>query len=211
MKRAGDPPTLQNISRAEIPINKVTARGRRYAYVRGTDISLVKGFVGTPAQFDEAIGEAIRTLDIVGPRALKGLLPGHRFESARILHRMTKSRAGHKKRPYTLSVEFIHERLKSAKDRCEITGIVFDYGPKQNDQWLRRPMAPSLDRISNAGGYTPDNIRLVCGCVNVAINEWGLDNFDQICRAYVATHPSQTLAGKMNYQIGRLERLSREV
>jgi hypothetical protein len=48
-------------------------------------------------------------------------------------------------------------------------------------------MRPSLDRIDNNGGYTHDNVRIVLHCVNIGINEWGVENYLYVCRA-VANH-----------------------
>ena len=111
---------------------------------------------------------------------------GWRTDAARLLHKFTKSRATRRGRPYTLSVETIARMLFDAGDRCEVTGLKLDYRSNTNPHWKSRPMAPSLDRISNLGGYEASNLRIVCACVNVAINEWGLDNFQNICRAFVS-------------------------
>lgn len=38
------------------------------------------------------------------------------------------------------------------------------------------PLAPSLDRITPAAGYTPDNVRVVCSQANTALSEYGVDS-----------------------------------
>lgn len=55
--------------------------------------------------------------------------------------------------------------------RCEVSGIEFDCFPVEGK--LKRPWTPSVDRIDNTKGYTPDNCRLICLAVNLAMNEWG--------------------------------------
>ncbi|RZN21959.1 hypothetical protein CWO90_32610 [Bradyrhizobium sp. Leo121] len=174
---------MQNSSGFKIPVNKVRARGRRYAYIRGTDIPLVRGFVGSDNEFDSAIRAAIEShIHLANAK-----MDGWRMDAAKTLHRVTIARARHRGRPYTLSAATIADMLRDATDRCQVTGLPFDYRDKAVDsKWMRRPMAPSLDRLDNEGGYETGNTRLVCVCVNVAINEWGLANFDEVCRAYVA-------------------------
>lgn len=107
-----------------------------------------------------------------------------RMSFAKMLHKRTERRARSYERNYSLSVESINAKLVEVEDRCELTGIRFDYEPKETDAF-RRPEAPSLDRIDNKGGYDAGNVRIVCVCVNIAINEWGLKNFERMCRAYV--------------------------
>lgn len=175
-----NPPRLQNISDFGFPVNKVRARGRRYAYIRGTNIALVRGFVGSDEAFDAAILSAAARHS----SAANAKVEGFRMDAAKLLHKGTKARAARKGLSYELGEEAIVALLGAAGDACEVTGLQFDYRDKSEAKWLRRPMAPSIDRKDNTKGYTPDNIRMVCVCVNIAINEWGLENFEQVCRAF---------------------------
>lgn len=170
----------------EIAFKKVTARGKRYVYVRGTNIALVRGFLGTDAELDALLAGPDIARELVAHQQAAPSMVGHRLDAAKVLHKVTKTRSVTKRRPYTLSVEIIAGMLGNSYDRCEVTGLKFDYGPKSDEGWQSRPLAPSLDRISNKGGYVPANVRLVCACVNVAINEWGLANFAKVCRSFVA-------------------------
>ena len=117
---------------------------------------------------------------------VRSKLDGWRSDAAKSMHKRTSDRAQWKGRTYSLSVAKIVQMLAVARDRCQVTGMNFDYRDNANPDWRTNPMAPSLDRISNAGGYDPENVRLVCTCVNYAINEFGLDTFDKMCRAFVA-------------------------
>lgn len=164
----------------QIPLHRVSARGRRYVYVRGTNIALVKGFVGSKEDLESAIAKGVSEYLNRGHVHLNRL----REEAATELHKRTLARARTKGRMYALTIEIVAQMLGEAQDRCRLTGIPFDYNAKaEGDQWLRRPFSPSLDRIDNRRGYELDNVRVVCTSVNIAIGEWGLETFDQICRA----------------------------
>jgi hypothetical protein len=63
--------------------------------------------------------------------------------------------------------------------RCIMTGIAFE--PKATKP--RNPYAMSVDRIDSSRGYTMDNIRLVCACVNFALHSYGDEVFYRMCEA----------------------------
>ena len=69
--------------------------------------------------------------------------------------------------------------------RCALSGLRFDLRQIGSGK-ARRPFAPSLDRIDSIGGYTRDNVRLVCQAVNFALNAFGEDVFRQIAKATAA-------------------------
>ena len=50
---------------------------------------------------------------------------------------------------------------------------------------VKHPFAPSLDRISSQGGYTADNVRLVCIAVNFGMGQWGEELYLTFARAAV--------------------------
>jgi hypothetical protein len=173
---------LENIPGFGFPVKRVRARGRRYDYIRGTDISLVSGFVGTDVEFEAAIAEAAQA----HIKPIRSPVDRWRMDAARDIHKVTKARASRRGLAYVLTAEGIADTLSALGDRCELTGLPIDYEKKADSEWMRRPMAPSLDREDNRSGYEPWNLRIVCTCVNIAINEWGVDNFEQVCRAFVA-------------------------
>ena len=55
--------------------------------------------------------------------------------------------------------------------RCAISGIEFTWD--REPWWQSAPFSPSVDRIECTRGYTKDNIRIVCTCVNAARRDWG--------------------------------------
>jgi len=73
----------------------------------------------------------------------------------------------------TITLEWVLAKIDEQGNRCVKTGIEFDYG--KDAQYKKHPYAPSLDRIDNDQGYTPENTRLVCTmynyCRNVARDE----------------------------------------
>jgi hypothetical protein len=73
--------------------------------------------------------------------------------------------------------------------RCALSGLCFDLRIIGSGK-ARRPFAPSLDRIDSTGGYTRDNVRLVCQAVNFALNAYGEDTFREIAAATVAFEPA---------------------
>ncbi|MHC2298122.1 hypothetical protein [Rhizobium mongolense] len=105
------------------------------------------------------------------------------------LFKMYRKRAREIGKPFDLSEEWIHDQLCHVSDKCEISGVDFNYDPqpRATKKHFKQPSRPSLDRIDNTDGYIPGNIRIVLHCVNIGINEWGLDNYIAVCKA-VASH-----------------------
>lgn len=120
------------------------------------------------------------------------------------LCKMYRKRAREIGKPFGITSEWMQGRLKSLDDRCEISGIAFNYDPqpRKTKSHFKHPIRPSLDRIDNAGGYVPGNVRFVLHCVNIGINEWGLDNYIAVCAA-VAGHQRQAFPD-LTEQTGRL-------
>ena len=59
----------------------------------------------------------------------------------------------------------IQRRIDAGK--CEVTGALFDLSPG------RKWNSPSIDRIDAKRGYLPNNIRVVCQAMNLAMGDWG--------------------------------------
>jgi hypothetical protein len=73
------------------------------------------------------------------------------------------------------------EMIRRADGRCEVSGIPFSF--ERHASAMRRPFAPSIDRIDSAVGYTPANTRLVSCIVNSAMGEWGEETFLKVVQA----------------------------
>ena len=85
----------------------------------------------------------------------------------------------------TITLEWTLEQWNAQSGRCAVTGI--ELTTERNPVGVRfsNPFNPSLDKINADLGYTQENTRLVCVMVNLALNRFGDDSFDKMCRAYI--------------------------
>ena len=113
-----------------------------------------------------------------------------RSGSIRMLHLSTRNRAKKKGREYKLSPEIINCIMEIQKNRCALTDIEFELTSDGDHRY--RPFAPSIDRKDNSGGYTIENIQIVCCIVNKARNEYPVELFDAMCRARVVKLDGKT-------------------
>jgi hypothetical protein len=106
-----------------------------------------------------------------------------RYEStphvrARIVFRAAETRARDQGLPFTITQEWVLERLLAG---CAVTGIPFDLGkPKCGTR--RNPFCPSVDQITAGMGYTTENSRVVLVAINLALCDWGLEQFLMLAR-----------------------------
>lgn len=71
---------------------------------------------------------------------------------------------------------------------CALTGLPFVIDGSPN-----HPQAPSLDRIDTTRSYTPENTRLVCWAVNMAMGAWGYDVYLRYAQAAITHQSNQHL------------------
>lgn len=76
---------------------------------------------------------------------------------------------------------------------CALTGIPMTLERNPNGERFYMPFSPSLDRILASGGYTRDNVRLVCVIVNLALNRFGDGPFGEMCLAYAGRLKRETV------------------
>lgn len=97
-----------------------------------------------------------------------------------------KARAKRDDRDFDEELEALALRLLEAHNyRCSVSGVCFDR-KKRGGGKAPRPYAPSIDRIDSDGGYTEDNIRLICWACNCFFGTWGSEPAEKIARGMVA-------------------------
>ena len=84
---------------------------------------------------------------------------------------------------FEITLEDVLKIYEIQKGSCALTNIEFSLD--RLGRKSKNPFAPSLDRIDSDKGYTKENIRLVCVIVNLALNNFGDNAFDKMCRAYI--------------------------
>lgn len=93
-----------------------------------------------------------------------------------IMFNGARRRARDRDLPFALTKEWILNKVAAGK--CELTGIAFVAGTG-----VFGPFSPSLDRIDNTRGYTPDNCRLILWSVNSMKGESSDEVMFMIARA----------------------------
>lgn len=90
-----------------------------------------------------------------------------------------RDRASARSVAFSLAASDVMDMAVRAAGRCEMSGLAFRSGGSGR----RQPFIPSIDRILPVAGYTPENCRLVCFAVNVAMSDWGEGVFREIAAA----------------------------
>lgn len=93
-----------------------------------------------------------------------------------------KARAKVKNVIFNLTREDIVNLNKAQDGKCALTGWVLNWDWEFDGDKKTRPYdRVSLDRIEPTGGYTLDNVQLVCDMVNRAKNVYSQDLFIEMC------------------------------
>lgn len=82
------------------------------------------------------------------------------------MFKTSRNRASEKGWAFNLTPEWIEKKLQAGK--CEATGIPLELSAQPGGMIHFRPWTPSLDRTDCSGGYTQDNVKLVCWMYNQA-------------------------------------------
>lgn len=98
---------------------------------------------------------------------------------ARTLWHGAKHRAKTNSLEFNITVEFIHVVLIVGV--CQKTGIPFDLSQTKLKTKFN-PYAPSIDRKNPFGGYTFDNVQIVCNSYNLAKNQMTDEQFISFCQ-----------------------------
>jgi hypothetical protein len=103
------------------------------------------------------------------------------------IYRSAKTGARTRKLEWNISKQDIVNLLLESNGRCALSGIPFStekVGKRGVMAWW-----PSLDRIESREGYTPNNIRIVCCAVNIALWDFGDKALIRIAKGIVENCP----------------------
>ncbi len=97
-----------------------------------------------------------------------------------------RGRARKRGESFDLTIDFLVSLWERQEGRCALSGLAFHDEPFDKAH-VKRPFAPSIDRIEPSLPYTQDNVQLVCTAVNFARGQWGDDVLRQIAHGVVET------------------------
>lgn len=95
--------------------------------------------------------------------------------------------------PFTITLDWALEAFQRQEGKCLLTGILLTFDRNPYGMRFYRPYSPSLDQIEPGKGYTPENTRLVCVAVNLALNRFGEDVFKLVCEGFLRRHQERRL------------------
>lgn len=94
-----------------------------------------------------------------------------------------KNRARTKGLPFDLDLHHLITLWEENDGCCEVTGQPFDLGSWGNKGQVS-PQAPSVDRIIPKLGYVKGNVRIITYHLNVALSDFGIEEFDKLIASY---------------------------
>lgn len=111
----------------------------------------------------------------IGSLGPKDIAPGNPW--IRNLYLAARKNAAARGHTFDLTLEDIEAMVLASNGRCAVTGIALsnEKGELPHGKKMRRPWAPSIDRMDSTVGYTLGNCRIVCCAANYAMSQWGED------------------------------------
>jgi hypothetical protein len=135
---------------------------------------------------ERAARDAIATME--RERAAGALHPSTDVERAVVgVARAALVRARSRGLPY--DVDLPRKMLQICREqggRCALSGLPFSLAVMGAGA-APHPLAPSVDRIDSAGGYTAENTRLIAWAVNCFCGVWGSAVALELARGMIAT------------------------
>ncbi len=100
------------------------------------------------------------------------------------LYSMAKNRAEKSDLPFDIDLNYLVELWDLNEGKCCLTGLPFQLD--NSEKGKTNPETVSIDKIIPKLGYTKGNVRLVCYQINIALSEYGEEQLERMCKAYVA-------------------------
>lgn len=118
--------------------------------------------------------------ELGGSYAKNMLIPRWRLKK---LLSMAKNRSKTKKLEFDIDLDYLTDLWDEYEGCCALSGVELQLGRAEVGKV--HPYAPSLDREIPHLGYTKGNVRIVAYQINVALSEFGVEQFDKMIRSYV--------------------------
>jgi len=163
----------------------------KHSRCRGCDSAYQKAHLSDPKNYKRRKETHARWHKENKDRLAAVRAESYRNRRSRHLAWMAACRAKKKGIPYTLTdadVAEIQKRIDAG--RCEMTGTPFDLSGKKTFN------SPSIDRIDSTGGYTMDNIRIVCHAMNAAMGTWGEGPVWEMFQNWLMVAPARKRRGR---------------
>lgn len=104
----------------------------------------------------------------------------------RSIHSHIKNRCKKTNIEYDITAQDLINMYQTQNQRCKLSNM------RMEIQNQNKKIAPSVDRINPKGGYTLDNIQLVCWIVNVMKSDNQEEEFIKICHCISKQNRKQT-------------------
>lgn len=92
----------------------------------------------------------------------------------------------------SMSFAMLKHMVMASNGVCAVSGLPFSLEKPPGAK--APPFAMSVDRIDASKGYHPENVRIVCLAVNMAMREWGEAVFHRVAKATLMKSLQRELA-----------------
>lgn len=108
-----------------------------------------------------------------------------KLKSITEIWKISKKNARSRNIEFMLTLDDVMSMLERSMEKCEVTGIKFN---ESKPKGMRiRPWMASIDRKDSSLGYHMSNCRLVCAGVNISMNQFGDEFFNNILESMLST------------------------
>lgn len=101
----------------------------------------------------------------------------------RRLCQMAKNRSKSKELEFNIDGDYLIKLWEENEGCCALTGQPFDL-TNWGEHGQVNPNTPSVDRIIPKLGYVKGNVRLITYHMNIALSDFGVEQFEHLLRTY---------------------------